>query len=236
MELEHTLSQLGLTDNEIKTYLCLLKNGSILAGEIAKITKVHRRNIYDILNRLIEKGFVSTVIQNNRSYFQAVNPRKINDILEEQQREFSITLPSLEELYKSAKKSQDIRVFYGREGLKNIFQDQLHDNREVLILGASKSAFEILPFYFKWYDKDRVKKHIKVKIISAEKIAKKIPLAETRIFPKKYSNPLAVNLYKDKTALILWSKEPLVIVIENQEISQSYKKYFDFLWNSSKKV
>jgi len=102
-------------------------------------------------------------------------------------------------------------------------------------LGASKSAFEILPFYFKWYDKGRIRKKIKARIISSEKFEKKIPLSEIRILPAKYANPLAINIYKDKVAIILWKKNPISIVIKEKEIANSYKKYFELMWTAARK-
>ena len=53
------LSELGLTQNEIKIYLALLDIGESLAGTIAENSGIHRRNVYDSLERLIKKGFVS---------------------------------------------------------------------------------------------------------------------------------------------------------------------------------
>ena len=64
----------------------------------------------------------------------------------------------------------------------------------------------------------------------------RIPFAEIRYLPEKYSGPAATNIYGDKVAIILWSKEnPLAIVIKNKEIAESYKKFFELMWRISKK-
>lgn len=230
------LEKLGLTKNEAKAYLALLELGPSLAGQISRKTGLHRRNIYDITERLIEKGLIGYIIKNNRRLFEAVNPERLKEILEEKQILLAESLPDLNLLYKKTKEKQETNFYKGTEGLKTIFQDQLRSNKkkEILILGASSSAFEILPFYFKWYDKDRVKKKIKVKIITSSKL-KKIPLSETRYLPQKYSNPLAINIYEDKVAIILWKTPPLAIVIKNSEIADSYKKYFELMWKIARK-
>ena len=44
--------QLGLVKNEARIYEALLKEGESSVGEIAVKSKVHRRNVYDTLNRL----------------------------------------------------------------------------------------------------------------------------------------------------------------------------------------
>jgi sugar-specific transcriptional regulator TrmB len=236
MDVNNALKELGLTEHETKVYLALLKNGSSLAGTISRMTGIHRRNVYDITERLIKKGVVGYIAKNNRRYFEAVNPEKFLDILKEKENNFLENLSYLKDVYSGVKEKQETNFYKGIEGLKSVFQDQLEDNRgkEILILGASESAFEILPFYFKWYDKDRVERKIKTRIIASEKLKKKIPLSEIRLLPQKYANPLAINIYKDKVAIILWKKEPFVIVIKQMEVAESYRKYFELMWRGAR--
>ncbi len=228
------LVQIGLTKNEGKVYLALLELGPSLAGQVSRKTGLHRRNIYDITERLIQKGVIGYIIKNNRKLFQAASPDRLKEILDEKQQSLDEILPKLNSLYEQTKEKQETNFFKGTEGLKTIFQDQL-EAKEILILGASNSAFEILPFYFKWYDIDRKKKKIKVKIIANSQFTKPIPLSEIRYLPKKYTNPLAINIWQDKVAIILWKNPPLAIVIKNKEIADSYKKYFELIWKSAKK-
>ncbi|MBI5148261.1 hypothetical protein HZA33_01125 [Candidatus Pacearchaeota archaeon] len=230
METKEVLREIGLTESEAKVYLALLESGPSLAGVISRRTGIHRRNIYDITERLVRKGFIGYILKNNRRLFEAVNPEKLLDNLKIKEQEFQESLPSLKQLYEKTKEKQETNFYKGIEGLKTVFQDQLEKNKEVLILGASQSAFEVLPFYFNWYDKTRIKEKIKVKIITSEKLNKKIPLSEIKYLPKEYANPLAINIYKDKVAIILWKKDPLAIIIKNSEIAGSYRKYFELMW------
>ncbi len=232
--MDFDITQVGMTKNEGKVYLALLELGPSLAGQISRKTGLHRRNIYDITERLIQKGVVGYIVKNNRKLFEAASPDRLKEILDEKQQSLDEILPKLNELYEQTKEKQETNFFKGSEGLKTIFQDQLtNEVKEVLILGASNSAFEILPFYFKWYDEDRKKIKIKVKIIANKTFDKKPPLSEVRYLPEKYSNPLAINIWGDKVAIILWKKPPLAIVIKNKEIAESYKKYFELIWRAS---
>ena len=55
-------------------------------------------------------------------------------------------------------------------GLKTVFEDQLTDTSkgdEILIISPFPVAYDILPFYFKWFDKRRQEKRIKARIIKA---------------------------------------------------------------------
>jgi len=229
------LEELGLTDSESKVYLALLELGASPIGSITKKTGIHRRNIYDITDRLIKKGLIGYITKNNIKTFEAVNPRRLRDILKEKEKNLDDNFPFLEELFSRTKEKQETNFYKGKAGLKAVFQDQLEQNKEVLIIGATPQAEELLPFYFKWYDQTRLKKKINMKIIAYESLPYKIPLSEIRFLPGKYSNPLAINIFKDKVAIILWKKDPLAIVIKNDEIASSYKKHFDFLWKQARK-
>lgn len=223
-----SLQELGLTRNEAKVYLALLHLGPSLAGQISRKSGLHRRTVYDTTEMLIKKGLLGYILRNNRRLFQASNPQKFLDILKEKESSVQDLLPEMTSFYQSTREKDETNFYKGKQGLKTVFEDQL-DSKEVLILGASKSAFSVLPFYFKWYDKARVKKKIKVRIIASEKLSK-IPLSEIRYLPEKYANPLAINVYKNKVAIILWQEKPIAIVINQKEIAEGYKNYFELLW------
>ncbi len=225
------LKQAGLTDNEAKVYLALVDLGPCLAGEIARKAGLHRRTVYDITEMLIQKGLVGYILENNRRLFQASNPKRLLEIIQEKQNILSPIVDGLSEKYFKTKEKEETNFYKGKEGLKTVFEDQL-EAKEILILGASPKAYEVLQFYFKWYDKKRKQKKIKARIIAQTKEIRKekIPLADIRYLPEKYANPVSVNIYGDKTAIILWAKEPMAIVIKNREITEAYRIYFELMW------
>jgi sugar-specific transcriptional regulator TrmB len=228
------LREAGLTENETKVYLALIDLGPSLAGIISRKTGMHRRTVYDTTEMLIKKGLIGYILRNNRRLFQASNPERILDIIKEKQTMLEPLIKQLETKYSKTKEKEETNFYKGKEGLKTVFQDQLN-SREILILGASPKAYETLQFYFKWYDKTRKKKRIKAKIIAQDKKIKQIPLAEIRYLPEKYANPVSVNIYGEKTAIILWAKQPYAIVIKSKEVSQGYKNYFELLWKIARK-
>jgi len=44
-----------------------------------------------------------------------------------------------------------------------------------------------------------------------------------------------MNIYGNKTAIILWAKQPIVIAIREKEIADAYKNYFELMWRLAKK-
>ena len=97
------LQEIGLSKTESKVYLALLELGSALAGKITKKSGINRTNVYDALERLIEKGLVTYIIQANRKVFEPVDPNKLQEILKEKQDKLDSLMPELQLKYKSTK-------------------------------------------------------------------------------------------------------------------------------------
>ncbi|MFA5174147.1 MAG: helix-turn-helix domain-containing protein [Candidatus Pacearchaeota archaeon] len=228
------LDEVGLTGNEEKVYLALIELGPALAGQISRKTGMHRRTVYDTTEMLIKKGLVGYIKQNNRKLFQAVSPERLLDILREKENLLLPIVENLKEKFVKTKEKEETNFYKGKDGLKAVFEEQL-ESKEVLILGASPMAYEVLQFYFKWYDKTRKEKKIKARIIASNRNIKRIPLADIRYLPEKYANPVSVNIYGNKTAIILWAVHPYAIVIKSKEVADAYRNYFELMWKISKK-
>lgn len=236
------LKSAGLTENESKVYLSLLEMGPSQAGIITRKTGLHRRVVYDTIEMLIKKGLIGYIKKNNIKLFQASNPNRILEIIQEKEESIQSIMPEMLNFFSSTKEKEETNFYKGKEGLKTVFEDQINEGKEILIIGASTLAYQILDIYFHWFDKKRIQNKIKTKIIfnkqdkiEKEQKNKKIPLSEIRYLPEKYSAPFAVNIYGEKIAIILWSKEnPFAIVIKNKQIAEGYRKHFELMWKSSK--
>jgi len=240
---ESAIEKAGLTKIESKVYLVILELGPSLAGQISKKSGIHRRTIYDALDRLAEKGLISYIVKNNRKYFEAANPERLVELMREKEAEIKSNLPYMMDLFTKTKAKEETLFYKGKEGLKTAFEDQISTlgafsaapAKEILVLGASAEASEILQFYFKWYNKRRQEKKIRIKLIAniEEKGKIKAPLSEIRYMSEL--GPAAMNIYADKVAIILWSKDkPLAIIIKNKEIANSYRIFFENMWKMAK--
>ena len=49
------------------------------------------------------------------------------------------------------------------------------------------------------------------------------------------TTPTEIMIYKNFTAIIILTKEPLVIRISGKEVANSFKQYFDAMWQLAKK-
>jgi len=233
----NNLQEMGLTKNEAFVYRALLELGPSLEGQIARKTGMHRRSVYDTTEMLIQKGLIGYILRNNRRLFEANNPQRFLDLVKEKEEIANSFMGEMMALYGKTKEKQETNFYKGKQGLKFVFEEQIAEGKEILIIGASPLAYEILQFYFHWFDKRRAEKRIKTRIIF-NKIDKKIriPLSEIRYMPKKYTSPLAVNIYGSKVVLIMWSKDnPFAIVIKQKEIADGYRNYFEMMWKVARK-
>ena len=43
-----------------------------------------------------------------------------------------------------------------------------------------------------------------------------------------------INVYGNKTVLVIWGRYPAYILIDRKEVSENFRNYFNFLWKLSK--
>jgi sugar-specific transcriptional regulator TrmB len=76
------LEELGFTQNEAKIYLVLFFSGAPLnASEISNYSNVPRPNVYETINKLIEKGFVLKEASSRGGRYVAIIPQEMLDML-----------------------------------------------------------------------------------------------------------------------------------------------------------
>lgn len=232
----HNLEAAGLTKVEAHVYSVLLDLGSAQAGEISRKSGVHRRSVYDVMERLIEKGLVAYIKLNDRRVFQATSPTRLLELVDEKKKNIEKIIPQLILKYKLAKQKQETIFYRGKEGIRTIFEDQIEEGKDVLVIGGASDAKKFLNYFIDRYTKKRVEKKIKLKIIycSTKKQKEMIPLAEIKYLPETYASAASTNVYGDKVAIILWTENPFAILINDKEIAKSYKNYFELLWQIAK--
>jgi sugar-specific transcriptional regulator TrmB len=126
------LEEIGLTKGEIAVYFALLELGSSTVGPIINKAKVSSSKVYDILERLTQKGLVSYVIKENIKYFEAASPRRILDYLRERENEIKEKSKQIEDIMpelllkeKLSEKKQEVNIYGGEKGIKTAHEKGL---------------------------------------------------------------------------------------------------------------
>ena len=234
------IHSLGLTVTESKVYLTLLETGKSLAGAVSDRSHVHRRNVYDALESLLQIGMITYVISNNRKYWSCISPERINSIIEEKKATILEILPELLSKFATKKSKQAVEVFEGLGGMKTFYEDILNSEKELIILFATGKAYVMMAYYMKKWDNIMKNEKIRQKILlnfdAILESYKNTKGAEFRILPKEFSSPTQIFIYGDKSAVAIWAEEPVATLISNREITDGFRKYFKFLWKLGKEV
>ena len=230
------LTAAGLTLSEARIYSVLVELGKAQAGMISRKTGIHRRNVYDALERLIEKGLASFIRENNKRYYMASEPKKIIEAIDAKKEALMGIMPMLDAKFNAVKQKQETQFYRGVEGIKSIFEDQLLSKKEILAISPAYQAKTALPYYMKHYTNARIKRRIKLRLIYTGGIhGKQTPLAETRHLPKHYESPVSLDIYGEKAAILVWGAEPAAILISNRDVAKAFRNYFELMWKIAKK-
>ncbi|OVE74517.1 hypothetical protein BVX95_02290 [archaeon D22] len=245
------LKEAGLTEGEIKVYLALLEIGSSTTGPIIDNSGIARSFIYQILEKLMQKGLVSYVTKEKTKYYQAADPAKILDYiderkksLEENKRKVENLLPELMLKQKSSKDS-DVRVFEGFKGMVTAHENTYNVLSEGDEYYGLVTAIEQPEYFHSYWKKDhirRAKAKIKCKLMFNPDTPRNVMEnrnsyegCDARYMGEITESPSWFNVHKDYVMIGLVSKNPISILIKNQEIANSFKAYFDSFWKKTKK-
>jgi len=251
--MEKILESIGLTPGESRVYLALLELGFSTVSPISKKANVSMSKIYFILEGLIRKGLVSSIVKNKVRHFNAANPERIIDFLEEKKKKIDEEenkvkkkLPELKNKLVRAGKKPIAEVYEGIKGIKTFFEKMLLEIEEgdiTYVFGIPRKVSIRHGNYFlhDWSERMRQKK-IKSKLIynfDARDVGReraKLKLTEVRYLPKEIQTPAWINIYKDVVSTTyMMGENPFCVVIRDENIVKSYLSYFNYLWKQSRK-
>ncbi len=245
------VKEAGLTDGEAKVYLALLELGLSTTGPIIEKSGVARSFIYNILEKLIDKGLVSYVVKENNKHYQSAEPKNIIEYIDRRKQQLDESknkmirlLPKLRNLQESAP-STDIQVYEGFRGLQIAFEQyhkRLKKGDEVLTLGGFPYQEEKYHEYWQEDHKIRQKEGIKNRHLFNKGTDPKILRdrnsykgCDARYMETDIKTPAWIFVYKDVSQIFLQEKrKPIVVEIVNKQIAETFKAYFEDYWNRSK--
>lgn len=236
---------MGLTEGEAKVYIALSKLGSSTVGPIVKESKVAYSNIYDILNRLIEKGIVSFIIKQKTKYFTASSPSNLVDYLDKKENEIKKEklalqkiLPDLERLQES-KENQEAEIFIGTKGLKTAYEKmfkKMEKTDEALFFYIHKEEHAEKANLFYSSTADLVK-GVKNKGICNKEYKKSWFSKIAKHLTIKYVDfpiPGNIDIIKDYVFIVSWHPSITGILIHSKNIANTMKNYFHEVWKIAK--
>lgn len=235
------LEDIGLTNAEIKVYVAVLELGTTTAGPIIEKTELQSSVVHMTLNKLIERGFISFVLEGQRKHYQAANPKHIVDFINEKKERFEEILPELLLKQKLAREKPQAELFQGVKGVKELLYVLLEAcGTDHNTFGSTIKSLMLGEEWWISYHKKRAQLGIHARLLFNEslktwKAEKKYPDSELR-YTKAGFEPLTETIIRnDKVGIIIWTEKPIGIVIHNKIAAESYNNFFRFMWNNTKR-
>jgi len=237
------LESLGLTRNEARIYLTLIRIGTSKTGTLLKESGLNTGKVYEILESLKRKGLVSETEINKVKQFSASPPDKITDYilakrqaLEEEGKIAAELIPQIEALRQSKLEPTRIAIYTGIEGFKTaVFEatKTLKPKEEVLAMGVRSSKGETFNrIWRKWADLTLPKNHERV--IFCEKGYFWEYKKSSKYSKIRYLNtttPNAIVAFGNHTVLILRYQEPTKVILINDDLTATTLiSFFEELW------
>lgn len=250
MDIE-TIRTIGLTDGEAKVYLALMKLGSSTTGPIADKSGVARSKIYHVLERLVQKGLVSYIIQEKTRYYQAEDPSKLREYIQQKEESLKTQKETVEKLIPQlqvqkllGKQAAEAHIYKGFKGITTVHEHmytRLKRGEGFYYMGIP--SYQDKKYHLYWQRDHKLRE--KAKLYSRGLFNQGTPrdvlenrnnykYIDCRYMPLPLETPAWFMGYNDITVIGLQGEEDMAIEIINKKIADSFRAYFEALWKMSK--
>lgn len=235
----HILENLGFTNAEIKIYASLLELGLCTAGPIIEKSGLQSSVVHMTLNKLVNKGFVSFIKEGQINHYQATSPKHILNYIDDKKEQFERLLPELIAKQEMAKEKSEVTAFKGIKGIRELLFELLEaGGTEHHTFGSAKESLMMGEMFWVNYHQKRAARGIKAKLLFNESLRRwcnvnLYPLAKYK-FTKTGFEPLTETIIRnDKIGIILWTENPIGVLIHNKIAAQSYDEFWRVMWDSA---
>ena len=242
------LIKLGFNRNEARVYLALIKFGKSDARQIIKETKFHKNIVYDNLEKLIDKGLVIFILENKKRIFQIASSNSLINFFEEKEKEIkekkddAIKInQEISKIAKSIPEKQEASIYRGIQGIKSCYNSTLENGKNYVVFGAPPQSVSIMgDVFWRNYIAKRIANKMKVRMIFNPSLKNywetiKNKFTEVRYFERNFEPLTETHIQDDFVAIIVWTKEPILFLISDKEVVDSYLKFFEIMWRLAKK-
>ncbi len=238
MELESVLQALGLNEKQAKVYLALLQmgKGSVPAISIKAGTK--RPTTYLLLEELRMKGLINLLPRAQKVLYTANSPEQLLEEQREKEQLIKANMPELMAMFNTKKEKPKVTYYQGEANVLKLY-DEIFKEKEILFYGSIESiSVEV-------YKKvEKYLQHMKKESVSVREILqadeksmefKKNNESENhqiKIVSQQYKLPTDNMIFGNKVAIITYKEEPMAVVIESNDVVETYKSMFEIVWNN----
>lgn len=242
-DIEKLLRKIGLTKGEVDVYLALLNLGLSTTGDITKKADISSSKVYEVLQRLINKGLASYVIQRGVKHYSATSAERLADLLEDKKNDISKTqkelkrlIPSLN-IQRNKKEIPEAVIYRGKKGALIALAEVIESGKsgkEIVGFGTEDYP-TFFPAQTEEYAKIAKKYKFKERLLFGKGFKSPNKSAKIKYLPKEFIIPTRTMIYEDKVAIVDFNEPMTTIIIKKEAIAKSYKEHFNLLWEVAKK-
>ncbi|PIN93683.1 hypothetical protein COU54_02245 [Candidatus Pacearchaeota archaeon CG10_big_fil_rev_8_21_14_0_10_31_24] len=231
------LENFGFTEKEARIYVILTSERELSAPKIASLLNIDRRTVYDAINFLFHKGYISRKKVQGREIFSALHPDYIVKDFSDRIENFKKIIPVLLKPKETENLYQEINILYGLKAINLLITRAIKSKSEVFLmgrggylleqLGKSKSQFIPKLNSLNWkmiQTNDYRKVHKKRDFIPKE----------IRYLPENIKLDIAYIVFDNNLYFFTKKKEIQLVEIIDKGFAQTFKTYFNLLWNIAK--
>src|SRR3989338_8443416 len=241
---EKIFKEIGLSKNEIKVYLALLKIGKTTSLKLINETGIQVSALYYCLDNLVKKGLASYIMMANKKHFQAASPEQLIQLVDNRKKQLETMLPELKTIQKESEERIQTNVYEGYKGFKGIYDRLLRVMKKgetYYVFGARQigdTSNETLNLMLTNFHKQRDKQGIKVRVIFNKDVEKEVKKAvkEFKHMDFKFSESKTnsfVLIYDNRIVNFIYTDRLNAIEAISKDVYESYKTFFDEMWKSA---
>lgn len=237
----HILEDMGLTKPQAKAYRTLIEHGAATAPVIGTTIGESRSNAYKILDKLCELGLANKDQKNKRVLYYPTSPAALEQLIQNQsqqvqlrERKLKAAMPDMLQYFFAHSEQPGIQFFQGKEGMRRIFSEMLSTG-ETLYLVRS-------PDDVRFYDEEffaELRKKRRMLSVQTVGLTPDVPSANhdpevdlrnkfvrTWLPANAYTANVEWNISGNKVAFISYGKEAIGLIIESEQIAESFRQVF----------
>ncbi|MEM2105174.1 MAG: helix-turn-helix domain-containing protein [Candidatus Bathyarchaeia archaeon] len=245
-ETRKTLREIGLNTYEVDAYIALLEEGQMTAMEISRKAKVPYSKIYEVLNSLRNKGWIKRVEARPTKYhpvapLDAMANARLK--FEEKYRSWEQKIAGeLQLLYERQElvERPDILILHGQKAVMAKLEETVRKASREIMVAVPEFAKDIVSSSATLLQEALNKANVEVKVMVSEKVVdeklrKLACFLDLRARDHMFGGGIIVDgkeamlfLGEEKPSLVIWSNHAGLV--------RFAREYFQFLWDSSKRV
>jgi len=237
-----TLKQIGLHEKEAKIYLACLELGETGIKDVARKSNIKRTTIYEIIDEMINAGYLKTTFKGKRKRYVAIEPQELKILIRKKETLLNHILPQLSAMSNVSDMKPRVWFYQGKDGILQAYEDSLnYPGIEVVGWGSGEVVRMFDANEVEKYIQKRLRKKILQTLIMpndeesnkfAEKDSRQLRKTKS-VSVEEYPFKIEINIYANRVG-IFSIRDKMAVIMESEQISSAMRMIFQMCWKGIK--